>query len=219
MVERPVLDQTEQGIRLIEDERRRIARDLHDGPAQALTNVSMRLEILKHMIQASPELAISEVDKINHRLVSAINNIRRLIYDLRPLAIEEVGLIAATKDLCKRCEQEWGITFEVCVSDVVTDDNMNPVRQVALYRIVQEILSNIRKHACATLVQVDIHRRGNDIEIVIRDNGTGFDPTNIPAGHYGLIGMQERAVYLGGRLDILSEINQGSQFTITVPIS
>jgi two-component system sensor histidine kinase DegS len=215
--ELPVLDQTDQGIRMLEEERRRIARDLHDGPAQALTNISMRLSVVRSIITSNPERAATELDRINGRLIEAINEVRRLIYDLRPVAIDEVGLTSAIGELCAKCHNDWGIPVKLSIAKDVTN-NIAPARQVAVYQLVKEILNNVAKHAQASEVTVGMRKAGVDLVVEVCDNGKGFDPNAIPPGHYGILGMRERARYLGGQLDIQSEIGHGSKFTIRVPV-
>lgn len=213
----PVFDSTDAAIKLLEEERRRISRDLHDGPAQGLTNISMRLDIMQTLLQTNPDMAISELNRINSRVVSVINELRRLIYDLRPVAIDEVGLISATLEMTRSIERDTDMSFQVDIAPDVKDD-ISPAKQVAIYRLIQEIFNNMKKHAEASLITLRFARQAGEMVITIRDNGIGFDPTVIPAGHYGMIGMKERASLLGGSLEIHSEIGSGSAFTIRVPV-
>ena len=213
----PIYDQTDYGIKLIEEERRRIARDLHDGPAQALTNISMRLDVIRRLLTTDPEMAMQEMTRTNSRVVAAVNDIRRLIYDLRPIAIDEVGLISATTELCRRFEKDWHIAVTVQSAEDVKPD-FAPAKQVALYRLLQELLNNVKKHAEAKQVRVAFARDGVKIQITVEDDGKGFDPTSIPAGHFGIAGMRERVDYLNGTLDIQSELGHGSLFVISVPV-
>lgn len=213
-----VYDLRDQGIRMLEEERRRIARDLHDGPVQALTNISMKLEVLKHMLDSNPQIAKDQVDQLHRRVTEAVKEIRALIYDLRPLAVDEVGLIEATKALCSQFEKNWGISTSFVVQDGVTSAEITPAKQVALYRLIQEILNNIKKHARATTTVVEFLRDESDLIITVKDDGVGFDTNYVPPGHYGLIGMKERAEFLGGQLEIHSIIGQGSTFIIRIPM-
>lgn len=215
--ELPVLDIKDQGIRMLEEERRRIARDLHDGPAQALTNISMRLGVLRNVITSNPERAVTEIERINTRLIETINDVRRLIYDLRPVAIDEAGLLSAVRELRSKFKQDVGIPVYLEIEDDVTDD-IAPAKQVAIYRLIREILNNIAKHAQASEVDIEMTKAGRDLVTVVRDNGKGFNPDEIPTGHYGLLGIRERAEYLGGSLEIHSEIGNGSTFTIRLPV-
>jgi two-component system sensor histidine kinase DegS len=214
----PVFDATDHGIRLLEEERRRIARDLHDGPAQVLTNISMKLDVLRTMIETNPEMAKALASQLHKRVTDVTHEIRALIYDLRPIAVDEVGLIEAAKELCVQYEKNWNVHVLFEVEDGLVSNGIAPAKQVALYRLIQEVLNNIKKHAKANTIKVAFSHHGTELVITIQDDGVGFNPNDIPPGHYGLIGMKERAAYLGGQLDIDSVIGQGSTFVIRVPV-
>jgi two-component system, NarL family, sensor histidine kinase DegS len=213
----PVYDTTDQGIRLIEEAYRQIARDLHDGPAQQLTNLSMRLDIIPRMMDNDPEMAKRELARINTNVIQTINEVRRLLFDLRPLAIDEIGLVKAVVELAEKFQRDYGLNVRVDVDTDITNW-VSPAKQVAVYRLIQEILNNTKKHAQANQVIILFTDTEDGLlEIQVQDNGKGFDPSNVSAGHFGLIGMKERAAYLGGALDIDSTIGEGSLFTIRLP--
>ncbi len=212
----PVFDNTDQGIRLIEETYRRIARDLHDGPAQELTNLSMRLDIMPRMMDNDPEMAKRELERINKNVIQTINEVRRLLFDLRPLAIDEIGLVRAVVELAEKYQRDYELSVEVTVESDATNQ-ISPAKQVAVYRLIQEILNNTKKHANATQVKIRFAAGEGQLEIEVEDNGDGFDPNQVVVGHYGLIGMKERAIYLGGKLDIISAPGAGSRFIIHVP--
>jgi len=212
----PIFDLTDQGIKLVEEERRRIARDLHDGPAQSLTNVSMRLDIIQTMMSTNPEMAKAELSKINSRVVSLVNEVRRLIYDLRPVAIDEIGLIQSVRDLARKYAAESKLEIRVDADAQVYP--VPPARQIAVFRLVQEILNNVRKHAQASSTTISFTTDGHDLHVRVEDDGIGFDPGLIPSGHYGIIGMKERVAYLRGTMVIQSEAGKGSVFTIQLPL-
>ena len=214
----PVYDQTDHAIRILEEERRRIARDLHDGPAQILTNISMKLEIMKMMIDTNPDMAKSQVDQLHKRVGAVVNDIRHLIYDLRPIAVDEVGFLEAIEALCIKCENGWGIAIRCEIQEDMKSNSIAPAKQVALYRLVQEVLNNMKKHAKAAHITVRISSEDDQLYINILDDGVGFDPDHIPPGHYGLIGIKERAAFLGGTLVIRSTIGEGSEFMVQVPV-
>ena len=213
-----VYDQTDQGIRILEEERRRIARDLHDGPAQILTNVAMRLDIIQQLVDDNPEMAKAQLAQLHKRVGKTVNEIRHLIYNLRPLAIDEVGLLQAVKQLCRQCEKDWRVPVTLEVEDGLESAAIAPAKQVAMYRLVQEILNNVNKHAKANNIGIAFSRHGSILEVIIQDDGKGFNPDDIPPGHYGLIGMKERAAYLGGELTISSVMGKGSTFIARVPV-
>jgi two-component system, NarL family, sensor histidine kinase DegS len=214
----PIYDQTDHGIRILEEERRRIARDLHDGPTQALVNVSMKLDILENMMESNPDMVKNQIEQLHKKVNTVINDIRHLIYDLRPIAVDEVGLVEATKALCMQHEKNLNIPVIVRVEDGFELLAFAPAKQISLYRLLQEILSNIEKHARAAHIIVTFSKIEPDFVITVEDDGIGFDPSYIPPRHYGIIGMKERTVYLGGTLDIHSVSGEGSRFVIHVPI-
>lgn len=212
----PVHDTIDHAIRLVEEERRRIARDLHDGPAQALTNLSMRLGLIQRLLGSRPEMAANEIDKVNSGILQAVNEIRRLIFDLRPIAIDEVGIIQATRELCHRFAREWGIRIMV-ESDEEAYSKLSPAKQVVVYRLVTEMLHNVHKHAEATQIHVKFTYTNNLWRICVHDNGRGFEPNKVPQGKYGILGLRERAMLLGGTVTIESLNGEGSTFTVEIP--
>lgn len=215
----PVEDNIDHGIRLIEEERRRIARDLHDGPVQALTTISMRLDLLEAMMDQDPTLAKQQIRQLRNRIISAISEIRQLLYDLRPVAMEEVGLLESVRNLCEQLERTSRMRCEMQLQCEAKALTMSPARQMVVYRVIQELLNNARKHSQASLVRVALGAEHGRAVIEIQDDGIGFDATRVPAGHYGLEGIRERIAFLGGALIVDTAPGQGSRFTIQIPIS
>lgn len=214
----PVYDQMDHGIRILEEERRRIARDLHDGPAQVLTNISMKLDVIEQMIDSHPEMAKVQIHQLHKRVGAVVNEMRHLIYDLRPIAIDEIGLFEAVKEFCKQSEKNWGIPIHIAIEENLLSNGIAPAKQVAIYRLIKEILNNAKKHAHAKTIEVFFSKKAIDLLVVIKDDGVGFDASYTPPGHYGIIGMKERAAYLGGSLGIDSHEGHGSTFVIQVPV-
>lgn len=214
MMELPVSDLVDHGIRLVEEERRRIARDLHDGPAQALTHISMRLDVISQLLRTDVEMAVTELSRTNSRVLAAVNDIRRLIFDLRPLAIDEIGLIPALGELCSRLSKEG--PSQVWMRGITELPPLSPAKQVALYRLIQELLQNARKHAKAANINLTLSRDGDVLAIAVADDGCGFSVHDIPEGHYGLIGAHERAEFIGGNLEIDASPGRGSRFVLRV---
>jgi two-component system sensor histidine kinase DegS len=210
------VDPIDHAIRMVEEERRRIARDLHDGPAQALTNLSMRLNLIQRLLVNRPEMASSEIDKVNHGILQAVNEIRRLIFDLRPISIDELGVIQATRELCHRFAREWNVRIQV-ESDDATYFQFSAAKQMIVFRLITEMLNNVHKHAEATHIQVRFTYQPSAWRVSVTDNGKGFDTHAIPQGRYGILGLRERAELLGGTLRIESTIGEGSTFTIEIP--
>lgn len=213
-------DPEDRGIRLLEEERRRIARDLHDGPIQVLINLSMRLQIIQRLMLADITLAEQELERIQQRLIGSINEIRQLIYDLQPVAIDEIGLVVAITSLFDRMKQETGLTCILTVDDGLQSQlvALTPARTIGVYRLIQEALSNIRKHAKAQTVAIRVSAEDSQLKLLIEDDGIGFDPSTRLPGHFGLDTMMERAEYMGGTGAIDSTPGMGTRLTFLLPM-
>lgn len=213
-------DSEDRGIRLLEEERRRIARDLHDGPIQVLINLSMRLQIIQRLLTADPKLAEEELERIQERLIGSINEIRQLIYDLQPVAIDEIGLIAALTVLFDRLRQESSLSCHLAIDEALNAHplGLTPARTIGTYRLIQESLSNIRKHAEAHTVTITLAPEATFLKCTIQDDGIGFDPATRLPGHFGLDTMVERAEYMGGTGEIESSPGKGTRLTFLLPM-
>lgn len=208
--------QSDTVIELLEGERRRLAREIHDGPAQYLTNASMRLEVLKRLIQSQRyDDTLQELDRLQSIMRGAINDARRLIFDLRPTFLER-GIHDAVHLYAERFTQTFGITIQIVGdwSHLVLPHGA----EVALFRIYQEALNNIHKHAAAAEVVVSLTSSDTHCCISVRDDGEGFD-TAIPSQtSYGLQGMRERVSLIDGRLDIVSAPKEGTCVRCEIPL-
>jgi len=150
---------------MMEEERRRIARDLHDGPIQTLVNASMRLDVLTRLVTADPSLAEDEVARINRRVVHAINEMRQLSFDLQPIAIDEMGLAASLDALGTRMANDHGFVCRTEVTDAIDQWQISPSRSIWIYRLAQEALTNVGKHAEAHTVHIQLD--GNEHEAIL----------------------------------------------------
>lgn len=213
-------DSEDRGLRLLEEERRRIARDLHDGPIQVLINLSMRLQIIQRLMVADTKLAEEELERIQERLIGSINEIRQLIYDLQPIAIDEIGLIAALTALFDRIQQESSLSCHLAIDEALHANPLalTPARTIGAYRLIQEALSNIRKHAEAHTVTITLAAQAPYLKLTIQDDGVGFDPATRLPGHFGLDTMIERAEYMGGTGEIESSPGTGTRLTFLLPM-
>ncbi|PSR25580.1 MAG: histidine kinase [Sulfobacillus thermosulfidooxidans] len=184
-------------LALIEQERQRLARDLHDGPVQLLTNLSMRLNMMDRLQSVDPGLAAEEWARMNDRLREAINLLRQVLYDLQPIVLDEAGLTGGIDTLVRRWSEETGIP---CTLTWTVPEQAWPLDaddKVAVFRIIQEALANIHKHAQATQVTLGAELTSEALVITLRDNGRGFDPSAMQPGHYGLSTMAQRAALVG----------------------
>jgi PAS domain S-box-containing protein len=198
-----------------EEERRRIARELHDELGQRLTALKMELSSLKRTGQANGER--QRVADMLGMIDETVAAVRRIAADLRPLMLDDLGLNAAIDALAREAAQRMDI--EVTVHLGHEDPPLSSSAAIALYRMVQEALTNVGRHARATDVNVRLHTEGDEIVLTIRDNGTGFPEGALQReGRFGLLGMRERAVALGGRLEVDNPPGGGGRITVHVPL-
>ena len=209
---------TEMAILAIEDERKRLARDIHDGPAQLLTNLTMRLEVVKEMAKRDPLTVLPEIQKVQELMRGSVSDLRRMIYDLRPVDIAERGLSGALLDYAERCHYLLRIPVVVAVD--ATCDVLAEPYAVAVFRVVQECITNSLRHARAQRVDVSVTVAEGVLRAVVRDDGSGF-PYGDTSQHkgFGLLGIEERARLIGGVVRVQSQLGQGTVVELTLGIA
>jgi signal transduction histidine kinase len=214
---------TRQITRAQEDERKRIARELHDDTIQALIGMSRRLEALATSgeRQQLGRDTIRRIEELEALADNMIRSVRRFSQDLRPATLDDLGLLPALDGLTTDMTERDGIQTDLRVTG--TTRRLGPEVELTLFRIAQEALNNVRKHAQATLVTVTVQFTDNDVQMIIQDNGKGFTPPALTGdlaawGKLGLMGMRERARLLQGILTIHSEPGQGTCVNVCVPI-
>jgi len=199
-----------------EDERRRIARELHDEAGQALTALILNLEVAE---QSRRGLDAAQLAKLKGIAEHTLTEVRRLIYDLRPSILDDFGLAAALRSYVKETIEPQGI--EVAMNIAGLHDRLPSYVETAVFRIVQEALTNILKHAGANRAKVDVAQRDGRIEMTITDDGRGFNLNEVTTsreGGMGLLGMRERAGLLGGTMTIHSTSGGGTRLEVAIPI-
>jgi signal transduction histidine kinase len=202
-----------QLFQIVEDERMRIARDMHDGPAQLLSNLVLKAEIVARLVAEGSDRALAELADFQVTARQALEETRRLIFDLRPMSLDDLGLAATLRRfLCDVQERdEIRTTFSLA-----GDERRLPVQlEQMLYRVIQEAVNNARRHARATCIDVSLTVGTARVTATVRDNGCGFDPLTAAANaarteHLGLISMRERAALHGGVVDISSTPGMGT---------
>ncbi|SHE83733.1 two-component system, NarL family, sensor histidine kinase DegS [Thermoanaerobacter uzonensis DSM 18761] len=198
-----------------EEERKRIAREIHDGPAQAMANVLLKSELCEKLITKDIELAKIELKNLKDIVQQSLKEVRKIIYDLRPSALDDLGLVPALSRYIKNFSEETGIFVDFTVlSDY---KRLSPEIEITCFRVVQEALTNIKKHSRAKNASVKFEFGMRFISIIIKDDGIGFDKENIGQG-YGLMGMRERVEILNGKFEISSFKNKGAQIYISIPV-
>lgn len=211
----------EFGLRVIEaqeEERKRISREIHDGPAQMLANMLLRSDLVEKIYHENGmEEAIAEMRTLKELVRDSLKEVRRIIYDLRPMALDDLGLIPTLKKYLSTIENYKG-------SPVITYRHIGEERrlptnyEIALFRLIQESVQNALKHAKATEIQVKSELRKNSFIATVKDNGTGFDVRSIREGAFGIVGMRERVSLLNGEISIHSKRGAGTLVIIQIPI-
>lgn len=202
-------------IQALEDERYRVSRDIHDGPAQAMANVIFMVDLCNKLLTANPERAKQELNELREQVDGCLTEIRKIIFDLRPMTLDDLGLIPTVKRIAEMMRERTGSNVEVTVNG--KDTELDSHIEIALFRVIQESLNNVEKHANAKKTIISIRFMADSIEAAIEDDGDGFEPGNGQAGCFGLIGMQERISLLKGKLDIHSRKGKGTKIAITIP--
>ena len=214
MSERIASDSLRRVVEAQELERRRLARELHDETGQALTSILLGLKALEEKLDdAGSRAAAAELREL---VVTTLQDVRRLAVELRPSALDDFGLVAAVERLSASFSDQTGI--EIDFETALGDERLPAEVETALYRIVQESLTNVVKHARARRVSILLARRNGAIKAVIEDDGQGFDPAASPSAGFGLVGMRERLALLGGRLEVESSGDTGTTIAAEVPV-
>jgi two-component system sensor histidine kinase DegS len=206
-------------IQAQEEERYRLAREIHDGPAQILANVALQLEYISRLATKDPVRARDELVNIQRDLRLAVGEVRRFMYDLRPPALVQQGVGPAVESHCQRLAERFGLKIS---ADWQSATALAPSHDTAVFRIVQEALQNVVKHSQATEVVVQATERDGFLEVSVIDNGKGFDADGVrrlDPKHFGLAGMRARAQQIGATLEVTSVPNQGTRVLIKVPLS
>jgi signal transduction histidine kinase len=203
-----------------EEERRRIARDLHDDTTQSLIAIGQRLELARDLIPESPDEATEQLRDLRKMVTRTIDSVRQFSRDLRPTALEDLGLVPALQYLVNNLMQKGGVTASLEVQG--SPEGLAPDLEVTVYRILQECLVNVHKHAQATTVSVEAEFLPQLVVITVTDNGTGFTVPEEVAdlarqGNYGLLGLRERAQLVGGQIIINSRPGEGTQVQAILP--
>ena len=195
-------------------ERKRLARELHDETGQALTSVLLGLRAIEEA--ADPEEARVATERLRELIVGTLHDVRSLAVELRPKALDDFGLVPALERLSATFTEGTGIPVEL--EAVLGDERLPAPVETALYRIVQEALTNVIKHSRASRVSVLLRRKRASVAAVIEDDGVGFEPDDARDGGLGLIGMRERIGLLDGRLTIESSAEGGTSVVVEVPL-
>jgi two-component system sensor histidine kinase DegS len=210
------------GLKIIlaqEEERKRIAREIHDGPAQLLANLVLRTEIVERMlVKQEYKMVQDEVVDLKGQLRVSLEEMRKVIFNLRPMALDDLGLIPTLRKYIQDFEERTHIRtlFETRGKE----RRLTSAMEAAIYRLVQEALTNVTKHSQSSYVVVQMTYQAQIVKVVVQDNGCGFIPKQLDEkgnDHFGIMGMRERTTLLEGRMEIESKVNEGTKIIIHIP--
>ena len=199
-----------------EDERRRIARELHDEVGQALGAIKLELALVERDVQQPIGARLNEARAIVDGALESVRELSRLVH---PMMLDDLGLEDATASYLQHFMRRTGIRTELHVSNL--DKRFAPQLEVCAYRIVQEAVTNVGRHAAATACQVRLERQPETLRVTVEDDGTGFTPADAEAPRVGLglVGLRERVTDLGGLFEVTSSIGQGTRVSAALPLS
>lgn len=210
-----------QVIAAQEAERARVSRDLHDDVGQALTSVLLGLRLVEDSLTSdvvNPAEMRRRVMELRELVADALRRARQLAFDLRPTVLDDVGLVAALQRLGEDVASRTGLVVDLDASALTERARLAPELETVIYRVVQEALTNVVRHASASTVSIAAVERDGKIRVLIEDDGVGFDPVQTPArAHLGLEGMGERAELVGGCVAVSSVPGGGSTVVLEVP--
>ena len=210
------------GLKIIqaqEEERKRVAREIHDGPAQSMANVVLRSEIVEKMLKNNRILeAQMELHELKEMVRMSLADVRRIIFDLRPMALDDLGLVPTLQKYIQTYEERTQVTVDLVVFGV--EQPLKSSVKAAIFRLVQECLNNVEKHAGANKVQVKLEFLEDALVLVVKDDGIGFDVDQLTAkgGSFGLLGMKERAQLLEGTMELQSSPGEGTKVMFQIPV-
>jgi two-component system sensor histidine kinase DegS len=201
-----------------EAERQRLSRQIHDGPAQALSNFILQSEIAMRLFEVDPERAKTELLALKTAATSTFQKIRDFIFDLRPMMLDDLGLAPTIKRYVDSFKEKSGVAATLTVTGA--EKRFENAREIMVFRGAQELLANVRNHANASQVKVTMDLDDVRVRVVVEDNGKGFDPAAVFTAQHKTIGLptlKERMELLGGQLEIESQPGQGARLVIECP--
>jgi len=210
-------------LRAQEEERERISTEIHDSVAQLMVSASYHTQSSSALLSQSKfDQARDEAERATKIIGTCVKELRGIVTDLFPPALSELGLLGALQENVEYFRRETGVASRVLSTTL--PQQLSPVQEMVIYRVVQEALNNVRKHAQATDAEISLDANAGEITVQIRDNGKGFDATGMrgtrqQSGRVGLLTMRSRAQMLGGNLKIEARPGGGTTVTLTIPRS
>ena len=199
-----------------ETERQRLSRQMHDGPAQALSNFILQTEIAMRLFDVDAVQARAELNSLKTSAMGTFQKVRNFIFELRPMMLDDLGLVPTIRRYSDAFKEQTGLDVGVTVTG--SERRLEPYLEVMLFRAIQELLGNAARHSQGTLVKVILDMGEERVRVSVDDNGRGFDPDVVKQGSsLGLKLIQERAEMLGGSFEMDSAIGKGARVAFAVP--
>ncbi|NPV90002.1 MAG: sensor histidine kinase [Firmicutes bacterium] len=206
-------------IQAQEEERKRVAREIHDGPAQTLANIFMRLEYCTGLWDKDLAQVKEELQDLKGIVKESLQDLRKVIFDLRPHSLDDLGLVPALKRYLTEYENKYMLKVQFVPLGI--SKRPRPVLEVAIFRLIQEALTNVRKHAQAAQAVIRLEITSNFVTVSIKDDGRGFNPETAEGmenEHYGITNMRERVEILSGVFEIKSSEGRGTEIRAKIPL-
>ena len=209
-------------IRVIQTEeaaKQSLVREMHDGPASSLSNFILQAEICQRFFDVNPDRARTELNALKSAAASTFSDIKDFIFDLRPMMLDDLGVIPTLRRYVESFQEKNGITVPITITGV--ERRLESHIEVTIFRGVQELLSNALSHAQATQIQVLVDLEHDQVTAVVEDNGSGFNVDETLNGDnrtIGLSSLRERIEMLGGEVNIQSSMGQGTRVEFTIPV-
>jgi signal transduction histidine kinase len=219
-----LIEEKERIVEVEEDARKKLARDLHDGPTQSVAAIAMRANYIRRLLERDPKNAAEEIYKVEELARKTTKEIRHMLFTLRPLVLESQGLAAALQSLADKMRENFEQNV-IVEADAAVSEKMEMHTQGVLFYIVEETVGNARKHAQAAHIWVRLKMRQTDVAALeIQDDGVGFDVKAVMSsyesrGSMGMVNLRERTELVSGDLKIDSAPGKGTKITILVPLS
>jgi two-component system sensor histidine kinase DegS len=209
----------EQIIDAQEEERRKISRQIHDGPAQSLSNFILQAEIAMRLFDSDQDKAREELNNLKVSANSTFSHIRDYIFDLRPMMLDDLGIVPTIRRYAEAFKEKTGLDLNVVVTG--TERRLESHREVLIFRTVQALLQNVRDYAQATQVKVMVDLDDSQVRATVEDNGKGFDVEPVmeeEGAAHGLRINKDRLEQVGGDFEIESQPGEGTRVTFSVPV-
>lgn len=218
------LQQKQQlGLRIIraqEEERKRVAREIHDGPAQSMANVVLRVEICEKLLEKRPDEVRNELVGLKDIVRKSLQDVRKIIFDLRPMVLDDLGLIPALKRYISEVQEKNSLLVDFRVFG--SQERMSGILEIAIFRVIQEALNNVIKHSGARMVDISLEQVPGQVNLRIKDDGCGFNADEALSGsnkdNYGLIGIRERIQLLEGSFKLITAPGKGTDLKVKIPL-